>query len=448
MAIWCVPGAPLADGGGWRICYSRPGPSDFTPQQVKVRWGFYNVEVEQQTQLLSRQETPSGLGRRIAMADVKLKQPIPGVSFRVTIPELRRSFWWSTRPNKIDADSMSLILSSCFWQNDDGGYFRSAVQSVLKYEKPRPAFKLLVGDQVYLDYPVSFNPFAGAKSITANRYEQYWGDGDYRDALLATPNFTCDDHEYWNDYPEKQIHLDRSRGSDRNEYASLADDYYRTFQLALNNVTRRWFSFDIEPASFFVTDTRSRREFYEDDGSAHFMPEKQWEDLERWQRGLKGPGFLVLGQPLFQEDGNWKVHSLSNFRKDYARLLRIIEQSLKGDNDEQRRHDIVILSGDIHTGRYSWASIAGQQEMKVHELIASPASRVGPFLSEPDPQRPPSRIPPSPTPGRVPWQVGRRSRTDFETVENNVGVLRLRPAAKRPYKLNVEFVTYLVPPAP
>ena len=78
------------------------------------------------------------------------------------------------------------------------------------------------------------------------------------------------------------------------------------------------------------------------------MEPAQWQDLKAWQMGLKGPGFLVLGQPLFQADGDWKDHSYSNFRDNYNQLLKIVKASLQGDNDEGRPHDIVVLSGDIH----------------------------------------------------------------------------------------------------
>ncbi len=454
MAIWSVPGAPLHNGTGWRLWYSRPGTSEFCPCRVTVQTlGRQPVAIESQTpQILPKLK---GLSRRIALLDVKLKDPSPGKTFRVRIPELGRDSQWQTLPDRVASNGTSIILSSCFWQNDDEGHFCKAIQAVMKYETPRPAFKLLIGDQVYLDYPLALNPFSSPESVTAKRYEQYWGDSTYRDVMLSTPNFfMCDDHEYWNDYPETQIHLARSCGSDRDSYAVLSDQYYESFQLKLNASTKRWYTIDIDPVSFFVTDTRSQRDFFEEnDPNSNFMTEQQWEDLKAWQQKLIGPGFLVLGQPLFQEDGDWKDHSLSNFRSDYRRLLKIIRDSFLGKNVEGKRHDIVILSGDIHTGRFARASVpihgpSGIQFANLYELIASPSSRVGPFLSEPSPVRPPDRIPPSPTrDGRVRWRVSRSTQSSyFETVENNVGVLRLFPAERRPYKLRVEFVSYMVRP--
>ncbi len=441
MSTWCVPGAALEKGAGWRIWYARAGSGNVPPQDVRVE--TRNRTPVAATTHVEFIESPPAFSRRIAVVDVKLAHPAPGRKFRVTIPELNQTFSWQTRPDSIGANGISFVLASCFWQNDDGGHLQKAMRAIVGLE--HPAFKLLIGDQVYLDYPFSFKPFDTPESITANRYRQYWGDSSYRGALLTTPNFfMCDDHEYWNDYPEKQIHLARTRGSKRDKYADLAEEYYQKFQLVLNKAPQRWFQFDIEPASFFVTDTRSQRTFIGEPDHA-FMVTQQWDDLEAWQRGLKGPGFLVLGQPLFQADGDWKDHSFSNFRSNYDRLLKILKASLEGDNDENRPHDIVILSGDIHTGRFTWAW-TGNRTRPIYEFIASPSSRIGPFTSDPSPSKAPATIPPTRERGRIPWKVHRPKSPPFETVDNNVGVVRLFRSKRRPYLLHVAFLSYLVRP--
>ena len=155
----------------------------------------------------------------------------------------------------------------------------------------------------------------------------------------------------------------------------------------------------------------------------------------------------MLGQPLYQADGNWKDHSFSNFSKDYDRLLGIIEASLRGHNDEGRPHDIVILSGDIHTGRYTWASLGDPKLRPVHEFIASPSSRIGPFTSDPSPCRAPGKVrPEKPISNRVPWKVHRPDDPPFEILHNNVGVVRMFRSQRRPYQLRVELVSYMVRP--
>ena len=68
--------------------------------------------------------------------------------------------------------------------------------------------------------------------LYARRYAQYWSDEAYREALLTCPTFfTCDDHEYWNDYPEKQIHLPQTWWEEnRKKYGKAADQLYFNYQ--------------------------------------------------------------------------------------------------------------------------------------------------------------------------------------------------------------------------
>ena len=263
MSTWCVPGAPLENGDGWRIWYATEGSRNKKPRNVQVQTlSRQTVASTMDTEYIA---PPPGFGRRIAVVDVKLTRPAPGRQFRVTIPELNRTFYWRTRPDGIGDKGTSFILASCFWQNDDGGHLQKAIDALLRFENPRPAFKLLVGDQVYLDYPFALKPWESPQTVTRNR----------------------------NDFPEKQIQLSRTRGSKRDEYADLADEYYEKFQLVLNdtpmvnNAPKRWIQFTIDPASFFITDTRSERTFYEpkDGSDPAFMVPEQWNDLEAFRVG-------------------------------------------------------------------------------------------------------------------------------------------------------------------
>lgn len=443
MKDWVIPGHPLIDGSGWKIWYAHAGDAPYTPQKVEVSLGSDSnrVAVSQTVQL---HPAPKGLGRSIAVATVKLSQPMPGRTFNVRIPELNKKepLKWQTFPNKITRDGLRFIFSSCFWRNDDkDGYLYKAMDAVIKHEKPsKPAFKCLIGDQIYLDYPVPLNPFTNHHTKVANRYKEYWGDAAYRNALGATPNFfICDDHEWWNDYPERQNHLPHTyTKKSRKSYGDAASEYYKAFQGILNPSQKQGYSFDIDSVSFFFADSRSTRDsINRKDETPQFIQEEQWKALEKWQRELTGPGILMTGMPLFQKDGDWKDHSLSNFPQDNQRLLDLFTNSLTGINDEGKPHDIVILSGDIHTGRHCFATLKGRNDLVVHELIASPASRVGPMLSEPQPSLPPGEI----------KQWGEIHTIDPSvTVENNLGVIRLFPSQKQPFKIRLEFALYQVRP--
>jgi hypothetical protein len=97
----------------------------------------------------------------------------------------------------------------------------------------------------------------------------------------------------------------------------------------------------------------------------------------------------------------------------------MIEDSLRGKNDENKPHDILVLSGDIHTGRHA---VGQREEMIVHELIASPACMISPGGSEPT--EPDYKFIVGRGQDRRTWTV----RTDpFMTRDDQVGVVRIRP---------------------
>ncbi|MDR4483233.1 MAG: hypothetical protein R3B95_08425 [Nitrospirales bacterium] len=52
-----------------------------------------------------------------------------------------------------------------------------------------PHFKLLLGDQVYGDWPNAWDLGDEGIELYAKRYAQYWGDGAYQEALQTCPNF-------------------------------------------------------------------------------------------------------------------------------------------------------------------------------------------------------------------------------------------------------------------
>ena len=431
-SLWIVPGAPLPNGQGWVIWCSRKGEGSFPPPKVDVRRQTTSVSFKTEWALLPK--VPN-LKRRMGLLTVRLTTPAPpeGAIFCLTISVNNESqdFNWSTMPFQVSEKGVSFLFSSCFWQNNDrDGYYRAGLKDLQALSKPQ--FKMLIGDQVYLDWPLTWildDPI----ELFGNRYRQYWGDDFYREALQICPNFiTCDDHEYWNDFPEYQIQLRQTRSAKkRKKYGKGADVLYYQYQRCLNPNQARWYTFAIDPVSFFVTDTRSEREEYNEEETSHFMPEEQWVALETWQASLKGPGVLVLGQPLFQEDGNYKDHSLSNFENDYDRLWRIIERSLGGKNDEGKPHDILILSGDIHTGRYAEAhGPYPDAPYGVPEFIASPAAMIDPGNT--GPEKPPKKITirPNAEGGESVWRIDRDRDIEIMTIQNNVGMVKIFPGGQ------------------
>ena len=454
-SMWCVGGAPLPAGKGWRIWYARIGSGEFQPQKVVVTQSGNPVPTTQSHQPVP---SPPEFGRQICIVSVKLDQPQPNRKFTLAIPEIGRSVHWQAMPDRIPDDGMSFIFASCYWNKDDKAHVQKAMNSILKFEKPRPAFKLLIGDQIYLDvpFPKHLPSKKNHAEQIANRYYDYWGDPDYREMMLATPNFfVCDDHEFWNNFPERQPQLIPTWSkTSREQYQDIAQAYYESFQRRLNPAGNsiEWVQFEIDPASFFIMDSRSKRS-RKDARSPEFLSKNQWDALKNWQQGLRGPGILVLGQPVLQKDGDWKDYSLSNFGANYAELLNLIERSMKGENKDGRPHDILMLSGDIHTGRHAIVTMMGLPGQRLHEFIASPSARVtgaDDFTTGPKPELPPGRIKSlyfggQPIPRNIIWTVRKDHHgVPFTTVNNNMGVLRMFLSEKANYRLRVEFCNYLV----
>lgn len=411
------------------------GPNDFAPQDVTVQLAGQpqTITAPWPWKLLPRLD---GLDRRIGVLEIRLQTPAPGKSFDIKfrVGGESSAFRWSTLPDTIAASGVTFLFGSCFWQNNDReGAFSRAVDFLNK--KWQPAWKFLIGDQSYQDFPLVAPWFSNPVEVLARRYAQYWGDEKFLEALQTTPNFfMCDDHEFWNDYPEKQIQLWQTRiDAVSDKYGAAALSLYQNFQRCMNPGDKPWYQFKIGSVSFFVADTRSQRD-KAGSPDAHFFKKEQWDALEKWARSLPGPGVLVLGQPMFQEDGDWKDHSLSNFGEDYGRLAAVIEETQAGKFNAP--HHILMISGDIHTGRYSRAAITtmqpgGSEERDfstVHEFVASPSSLVGPYYPgrEPSLSYPPGKLPVKAYNGKA------RPQWDIEEVkgasaDNNLGMVRMFP---------------------
>jgi hypothetical protein len=407
------------------VWYSEPGVGCFEPTRPSIRLRGTDVDFTCEWQLF---EPVEGLDRRMGVLTIQLSNPAPGQIYDIRVPESEprsaepAAFRWATLPTSI-GNGVTFLMASCYWlPGDKGGAYAAAVKDLVKRE--RPSFKLLLGDQVYLDWPLSWRPWKGIPRSLADRYLEYWGSQPYQDVLRATPNFfACDDHEFWNNYPDGQPHLPYTwLERDRAESTDVALTLYDRFQSGLNPGGQTFFDFSIGEVSFFVADPRSRRTPFDAD-DPHFFGEEQWSALEAWGESLKGPGVLVIGQPLFQEAGDWKDRSLLSFRDDYLRLCAVIRGALTRPTP----HDILVLTGDIHVGRHATGWLRGvTPPSPVHEFVASPASRIGPDV-------PPKlfgvRAEPAPgilsVPDAIVWEVETSTTRDAPTIDNNIAVVHM-----------------------
>lgn len=441
-----VPGAPLEAGGGWRVWYSRRGDADFAPAKVEVRRDGV-VEDTDQSDWDLRTALPKA-GRRVGVLELRLENPSPGSLYEVNVPEAGTvPFRWRslplpwTRPGTTQiaargaaaatSDGVTFLFASCFYQpNDREGTYAAAVRDLCT--KNNVTFKVLSGDQVYADWPLALG--ADRWSMFADRYEKYWSDAAYQDLLRASPNlFLCDDHEFWNNYPERQMHLLHTWLKEgRRLHREAALRTYEQFQTICNPGGRKYFSLNLGPISMFVADARSERQpLHPDDQESpipHFFSETQWGELEQWFRGLSGPGILVLAQPLFQEEGGPHDYTLANFSHDYARLCGLIDERITGKRDGEKvgdPHDLLILTGDIHWARHAVARVAGTRTGVVHELIASPASRVtvGPLAGARTPPVVPPRIVTTGTTGQRIWTIETTVSEELTAGDSNVALV-------------------------
>ena len=302
------------------------------------------------------------LGAGIRMYIASASKLRPGADYQVGATHFR------TLPTRLPAAGLNLALASCY-SNDfkrDADYLR-VLQGAVGYNPL--AAKLLVGDNVYLDVGPSVGPERTAFEATADRYLQHFWRGGYADVLSYLPTFTMwDDHEFWNNFPEQQIWLPRSMGRSHAIYRAAALAGIKAFQAALNPtpVARQGLSytFELPGLSVFALDLRAGRSKHE--VSAPVMcSEPELLAFERWAAALKGPGALIVGQPLWMGPGDWQDWNPPAFASQYSRIWRALAAA---------PFDIVILSGDVHHSRLLEISVGPGR--RVWELVSSPVCHI------------------------------------------------------------------------
>ncbi len=259
-------------------------------------------------------------------------------------------------------------MASCYYDffHRDADYLETLKSSYCK----GTAFKLLIGDNLYVDVAPDQRYIQGGYRETVALYLRYFWHSGYADVLAHSPNFTTwDDHEFWNDYPERQCHLARTSGKDRKEYVRAGQECLKYFQAVLNkdlpdgsNLSYR--IEDTPIVTFFVADMRSARTRVKDSPRS-MMPEEALADLEEWAHSLTRPGVLVVGQPLWIEEGSSSDHKPPDFVLQYERIWRAIAGAPK---------DILIVSGDVHHSRILEIGLGNNRN--VYEFVTSPACHV------------------------------------------------------------------------
>ena len=269
---------------------------------------------------------------------------------------------------------LSVLLGSCYFNKKDlgvGALIRAITAQI------QPDLKFLCGDQVYLDFPefLIHTPLGkvGKEKMFLSKYLRNWGASGGLGSVLkqGATWFSPDDHEYWNNFPNATpLATETWSAKGRAWYRRAAGRLYDTFQKD-STAAEPYRVFRVDPLEFMVVDTRSYRE----PGDEKFLTSCALDTLTDWIDGLRGPGVLVVGQPLFVEPhtgfwGNLQERIKDRNLADYLQYGRLANCLISA------RHSILVLTGDVHYPRLAEAMQPVDARRGVFEVIASPSALV------------------------------------------------------------------------
>jgi hypothetical protein len=264
-----------------------------------------------------------------------------------------------------------VLLASCFSRLADNARGAAPLLDYLASKSAtRPHLKIWCGDQVYLDSP--WKHYLGhthtRKGLEERHLEHYLASWFAKDGLGASMQegvnlFCSDDHELWNNAPfATPIARDTWLKSGRDDWLAAARGLYTAFQSRSPNPI----TFSVGPLSFCLADTRIDR----DDQRKNLMTDTSLKKLQGWISGLRGPGALVLGQPLFTKPAGWLKGKVGDYAlQNYAQFEEIAAAL------NAARHSVVILTGDVHYSRVAKTSLPSGATLA--EAISSPLALVG-----------------------------------------------------------------------
>jgi hypothetical protein len=298
----------------------------------------------------------------------------------------------TTLPAALPAEGekpFTLLVGSCFYGPEDRGGLVGGTYHYMP-EDQRPDVKVLCGDQVYLDNPwrettlkwYRANQRPGLfRAMLFDKYVANWTqvggeDAGFRRLLADGANYFCsDDHEFWNNAPNfGGVGLFNTLTSGQREWwFAEASRLFRAFQSpsALLHL-------EVPPLSFCVADTRINRDIR----GERFMRDEDLKAVGRWIEGLRGPGVLVVGQPVLVEEKS-TIGSL--LKKDLTKaIVSYVDRDLSHyaqyreliDHIKSSEHSVVVLTGDVHFGRVARGELKPGSGTEFVEVISSPMQAV------------------------------------------------------------------------
>lgn len=264
---------------------------------------------------------------------------------------------------------LRIVLASCYSRlRPESRRARDAFAD-LRRAHGIPHLKIWCGDQVYLDSPWHEYTlrWPHRREDIAERHLQHylntWSGEHLGNPLACGANyFVPDDHEYWNNAPfPNALVPELFDGGRRDHWWVRARELLDAFQPVQAT------PLSIPPVSILLLDTRSNRSHDRE----RLLTAQDLQRLRDWVQSLTGPGLLVLGQPLFDGSGRkwWLPGALEDYGyADFWQYGRVL------DALALTRHDLAILTGDVHFSRVSWLTLPS--ERRIAEIVCSPLALV------------------------------------------------------------------------
>ncbi len=313
---------------------------------------------------------------------------VPDCVYDITIPSPFASesppIVVRTPPADLSQGELDLCLFSCYFPSEE--YYANArrARDILRNRQIVPHMKVFAGDQIYADVPWS-------TENVANIYWRRYREMSQKDRLGSLLNyganiFTCDDHEFWNGFPESMFWLSRSFDNSWQSTGAEAETQFFRRQGILNFSSafsggesdhRCWCAGQISGIDMFVADTRTdrssrdniRRSSSNPNTAASTMSPRQLNALLAWIDSVRGCGILVLGQPLWLQ-----TERLDNVLADYFEYDVLLERLAR--KMEAEDVTFVVLTGDIHWGRLTSLTNPLRPSSQLIEFVSSPIARV------------------------------------------------------------------------
>jgi PhoD-like phosphatase len=281
---------------------------------------------------------------------------------------------------ELGGDALTMLLVSCYHYTTDGRLYGQLLPRIVRGATP-PDLCMFMGDQVYLDLP-TIQDFHDDPAWLADKFERdyvrNWFSGAFTEGLgLAPLAFVPDDHEYWNNFPHVSPLIQNSwSAAGQDNWRRAARACYEGFQLGFSGALGEALSFDVEPLSFLLLDSRSER----DTDLKRLLSSAAEAQLNAWAAHVAGNGNLVggvmvTGQTLLEDavggvKGAIADYALADYAGPYAALLK----TLAAITDSGKQ--VLLLTGDVHWGRITSIRDRRRDVTVMHEVITSPASLV------------------------------------------------------------------------